>query len=373
MVDFMACMARRVPTIDARPARLEKKSRRRPVLLQPRIHPVKKSMNSGSSSSPNWPAGAHLDVGSGHHLWWCEGGDPRGRAVLVLHGGPGGASRLDTVRWFNGLAVRWIVFDQRGCGRSTPAGSTVANDLAALVADAEALRRHLGIERWAIVGGSWGARVALACVASQPGRVEGLFLRSPFLASPAEAARYAARWGDWLGEPGIAWLGPVRHSAFRRLFQDGTVLTDGAWSLADDEAVARAWSAYDDAQSVPGGVAATAARFTAERLPAASAELHASWRVHAHYASTAWGEASAPRVDPGRWLEHVAPQPLAGPVAIVWGDADATCDPAAARSLARHWPQALAREVPGAGHRMSDARLAPALAEEVRAWVGRLD
>lgn len=329
-------------------------------------------MNSGSPSSPDWPAGAWLDVGSGHRLWWCEGGNPDGRPVLVLHGGPGGASRRETVRWFDGLAVRWVVFDQRGCGRSTPAGSTVANDLAALVGDVEALRRRLGIERWAIVGGSWGARVALACAAAQPGPIDGLFLRSPFLASRAEAARYAASWDAWLGESGRAWLGPDRGSAFRQLFQDGTTAAFTALNLGEDEAVARAWTAYDDAQSAPGGVAATGARFDAARLPAASAELLASWRVHAHYAATGWGDASAVGIDPARWLEHVAPRAPGGPVSIVWGAADATCDPAAAKSLARHWPQAHAREVPDAGHRMGDARLAPALAEEVRGWVGRL-
>jgi proline iminopeptidase len=327
-------------------------------------------MKEGSTSSPNWPAATWLEVGSGHRLWWCEGGDRRGRPVLVLHGGPGGASRPETVRWFDGLPVRWIVFDQRGCGRSTPAGSTVDNDLAALVADAEALRAHLGIERWALVGGSWGARVALACAAAQPGRIDGLFLRSPFLASQAEAARYAADWDAWLGEAGKTWLGPARCSAFRRLFQDET--SDAVTlSTVDDPAIARAWSAYDDAQSAPGGVAASSARFAIERLPAAGDDLRASWRVHAHYAANGWGAGMRPAV----WsLDAVAPKPLAepGPVSVVWGEADATCDPQVAWALAGHWPSARARGVPGAGHRMGDPRLGPVLAEEIGAWVGRL-
>lgn len=367
VVDIMAFMARGVPTMEVGSARPPMESRRAVGPPQPRIHPVKKSMNTASSAAPGWPGSAWLEVGAGHRLWWCEGGHRQGHPVLILHGGPGGASRPETVRWFDGLPVRWIVFDQRGCGRSTPAGSTVDNDLAALVADAEALRRHLGIARWAIVGGSWGARVALACAAASPACVDGLFLRSPFLGSPAEAARYVADWDRWLGDAGRAWLGPARCSAFRRLFQEGAIEdSDGAMALAEEASIAQAWSAYDDAQSAPGGVAATAARFALERLPALSDALRASWRVHAHYAAHRWGGGAA------AWSwDGVAPVSLAdiGPIGLVWGEADATCDPRMAWALARQWPSARARSVPDAGHRMSDPRLAPVIAEELRSWV----
>jgi len=327
-------------------------------------------MNDAPPAPPEWPGSNRLEVGHGHSLWWCEGGDRLGLPVLIVHGGPGGSSRPEPVRWFEGLPVRWIVFDQRGCGRSTPAGSTIANDLAALVADADALRSHLGLERWAIVGGSWGARVALACAAADPGRVDGLFLRSPFLGSRAETARFTAPWPVWLGEAGREWLGAYRSAAFMRLFQDGTSSPALAGlPLGHDGLLARCWVGYDDAHSAPGGVLASGARFAAERLPALTPALLASWRVHAHYATHAWGAGAAP------WsFDAVAPERLgeSGPVSVVWGEADATCDPQIALALARHWPSARARAVPAAGHRMSDSRLAPALKEEARGWIESL-
>ncbi|MET0211270.1 MAG: alpha/beta fold hydrolase [Burkholderiaceae bacterium] len=323
-------------------------------------------MTDASPPSPNWTPGAWFDAGDGHRVWWCDGGDPAGRPVLILHGGPGGASRIETTRWFDGLPVRWIVFDQRGCGRSTPAGATRANDLAALAADALGLRERLGIARWGLVGGSWGARVALACATADPARFSGLYLRSPFLGSPAESQRYVAHWHIWLGDAGRQWLGPSRAQAFFELFHPGAIAGPGyGESIGDDEPLARAWSAYDDAQSPAGGVAASGARFDAARLPKASAELIASWRVHAHYAASGWGTSREV------WqLDAVAPRALeqAGPVSIVWGEADGTCDPAVAATLARQWPSAHTAAVPGAGHRMGDPRLQPVLAAEARRW-----
>lgn len=326
-------------------------------------------MNLASTPSPSWPAGAWLEAGDGHRIWWCEGGDAAGWPVLIVHGGPGGASRTETTRWFDGLPVRWIVFDQRGCGRSTPLGSTVANDLAALVADAERLREQLGIERWALVGGSWGARVALAYASAHTAHTAGLFLRSPFLGSPAEAARYVADWDDWLGDPGRHWLGAARVSAFQALFHAGARQDV---PIGADAALCRAWSAYDDAQGVAGGVKGSGARFSPERLPTLTGALLASWEVHAHYAATRWRGTQA-AAQP--WsIESVAPRSLAdlGPLALVWGEADATCDPQVARALATRWPTAVACPAAGAGHRMSDPHLAPVLREQAQRWARRL-
>ena len=134
----------------------------------------------------NLPSGQWLPPRDGHRVWWCEGGDPQGTPVLLVHGGPGGASRADPLRWLDGLPVRWIAIDQRGCGRSQPLGETAANDLPALLADMEALREALGLSRWALLAGSWGVRVALAYAAARPDRLRGLFARSPFLGSSAE-------------------------------------------------------------------------------------------------------------------------------------------------------------------------------------------
>lgn len=327
-------------------------------------------MSEASRSSPPapsaLPAGDWLPDQDGHRVWWAEGGDPAGLPVLVVHGGPGGASRAEPTTWFAGLPVRWILLDQRACGRSTPAGETAHNDLPALLADMERLREHLGLAGWSLAGGSWGAHLVLAYAVRWPSRVDGLFLRSPFTGTPAETRRYIAHWTGWLGAPGRDWLGGPAADAVLALYQGVTApgSAPGPGALLDHERVAQAWSAYDDLQSRPGGIASTGARFEQASMPASSAALRASWRVHAHYALAAWGglperaDALALRQD--------------RPVAVVWGEADATCDPGVARALLTRMPWARGDAVADAGHRMSDPLLAPALAAAARDWVAEL-
>lgn len=336
-------------------------ARRRP---QPRIDPVSGSSDPGQTLAPAaLPAGDWLAPVDGHRVWWCEGGDPAGLPVLIVHGGPGGASRLEPTRWFDGLPLRWIAIDQRGCGRSEPLGRTDGNDLDALLDDMERLRRHLGLRRWAVAGGSWGARVALAYAARWPEVLHGLLLRSPFLGTAAETRRYIAPWLPWLGAEGRAWLGEPAATAVAALYQaEPGLLHIGA--MQADERIARAWSAFDDAQSVQGGVAASGARCDPAALPAATPQLMASWRIHAHYAAASWGVAAAGAAGVPALNSGV-------PVSVVWGAADATCDPAVARALAAALPGALSHEVPEAGHRMSDPRLAPALRAAARDWALR--
>lgn len=329
---------------------------------QPRNDPVhpppepKETLGSG-----DW-----LPAARGHRVWWCEGGDPRGTPVLIVHGGPGGASRPEPARWFAGLPVRWLMLDQRGCGRSTPLGRIVDNTLPALLRDMERLRRRLGLARWSLAGGSWGARVAMAYAEAWPDHVDGLFLRSPFLGSLAETRRYIESWANWLGPAGRRVLGVARADALAALYQAGTVKEDAASRLDSDE-VARAWSAYDDAQSRPGGVAASGVHWQADTAPTDDDALRASWRVHLHHALRGWGEVDGcARGMPVRCV------PADRPVALVWGTADATCDPAVAHALMARLPGAVGREVAGAGHRMSDPQLAPALRETAQAWIAAL-
>jgi len=326
---------------------------------------------TATTAAPSLPAGRFLPPREGHEVWWGEGGDASGCPVLVVHGGPGGASRAEPAAWFEGLPVRWLMLDQRGCGRSTPAGRTEANRLGDLVDDMERLRETLALERWAIAGGSWGARVALAYGLRHPQRVTGLLLRSPFLGTRAETRRYIAPWSNWLGAAGRDWIGPAAAEAVHSLYHRETesFIVDSGLTLSDDRVI-QAWTAFDDAQSAPGGVAANGARWSAPD-GAPSAAQRASWAVHASYAGAGWGERDGvPR--------GVLVPPLAAdaPVELVWGDADATCDPAQAEALAVALAAAgLAvrrHAVAGAGHRMGDARLAPALRAAARDWVARL-
>jgi proline iminopeptidase len=142
----------------------------------------------------------HLNVGDGHCLYWETCGNPKGFPALFLHGGPGGGCNADHRRLFDPQRYRIVLFDQRGCGRSLPVASLQANTTQHLVNDIELLRRHLGIERWLILGGSWGATLALLYAQSHRERVEALVLRGVFSGRKKEI--------DWLYQFGASELFP---------------------------------------------------------------------------------------------------------------------------------------------------------------------
>ena len=121
-----------------------------------------------------------LDVGNGHRLYYEQCGRRDGAPLLFLHGGPGSGCSPRHRQLFD-PAYRTVLFDQRGCGRSQPRGSVQSNTSAHLLADIERLRRHLGIARWRVVGGSWGGGLALAYAAAHPDACAALVLRAPFL------------------------------------------------------------------------------------------------------------------------------------------------------------------------------------------------
>ena len=121
-----------------------------------------------------------LDVGEGHTLYYEECGRADGVPIVALHGGPGGGAAHSMRRFFDPGAYRIIIFDQRGCGRSRPFSETRANDTHRLIADMETIRTALGIERWVVFGGSWGATLSLAYARACPERVMGLVLRGVF-------------------------------------------------------------------------------------------------------------------------------------------------------------------------------------------------
>src|SRR5262245_50506976 len=131
-----------------------------------------------------------LAVGEGHALYVEQCGNPRGFPALFLHGGPGSRIRPRHGRYFDPAFYRVVLFDQRGCGQSTPSGSIADNTTRHLVADIDALRRHLGIERFLLFGGSWGSTLALAYAIAHPGRVAAMVLRGIFLGTWAEVAWY---------------------------------------------------------------------------------------------------------------------------------------------------------------------------------------
>jgi len=149
-------------------------------------------------------AAGHLDVGDGQQLYHEVSGNPDGKAVVFLHGGPGGASAPRNRRVFDPAVYRIVLLDQRGCGRSTPhvadGADLSVNTTQKLIADIEVLREHLGIDRWQVFGGSWGSTLSLAYAQAHPQRVTELVLRGIFLLRRSEI--------DWYYNGGAAHLFP---------------------------------------------------------------------------------------------------------------------------------------------------------------------
>lgn len=129
-----------------------------------------------------------LPVSELHTLYYEQVGNPQGLPVVFLHGGPGGGIQPDHRRYFDPQFYRVILFDQRGCGQSTPFAELNENTTWDLVHDIEKLRQHLGIHQWLVFGGSWGSTLALAYAITHPNRVSGLILRGIFLCRPREIA-----------------------------------------------------------------------------------------------------------------------------------------------------------------------------------------
>jgi proline iminopeptidase len=354
-----------------------------------------------------------LPLDHGHVMAWASVGDVRAPPVLILHGGPGGRSRAASVNWFDGLGLRCIVHDQRGCGASVPAGACDHNDLDTLVADIERLREHLGIAQWAVAGGSWGALLAVAYAARHPARVGALLLRSAFLGSAGEVAHFFGPWDQWLGASGaarLAWPGaPGAGGDGGAGVGTGVAVPDPVRlldALAARQAppehavrVALAWQAYEQAQAAPGGLparpdacwapaavggttsaadagagaddgagAGAGAAAVAGAGAGAASGLPPGLRVQWHYLRHGCF------VDDGQreaWLSVLDVALRDRPVSLVHGDADAVCDVEVSRRLAARWPGARLVVVPGAGHDMDHPALRAALVAAAADWSAR--
>ena len=189
-----------------------------------------KTVPSARVTSPAWPRAQHLSLGRLHRMAWREVGAPSGEPWLLLHGGPGSSCQPGMLRPFDLSRQRVVAPDQRGCGASLPKGRTAGNHTAALVADMEALREHLGLERWSVLAGSWGTVVALAYTLAHPQRVQRLVLRGAFALSRREIGGLLlpthqtllrlGREPGWPVRPGTPL--PVALRRLTQLLQSGT-------------------------------------------------------------------------------------------------------------------------------------------------------
>ncbi|MBY8847523.1 prolyl aminopeptidase [Saccharothrix longispora] len=279
-----------------------------------------------------------LDVGDGQRVYWEACGNPHGKPAVFLHGGPGGGCAPVHRRVFDPAAYRIVLFDQRGCGRSTPhaseAGDLSANTTWHLVSDMELLREHLGIDRWQVFGGSWGSTLALAYAQRHPERVTEMVLRGIFTLRRKEL--------DWYYGGGAGFLFPELWERVASFAPDGDVIGTYARLLDDPdpavhEPAAVAWSVWEGS---------TVTLLPRPELVEAFAEPRyalAFARIENHYfRHGGWLEEGQLIRDAGR---------LAGiPGVIVQGRYDVATPATSAWELHRAWPGSELVVVPDAGH-----------------------
>lgn len=281
-----------------------------------------------------------MDVGDGHRVYVEQCGHPQGLPVVVLHGGPGGGCSPAMRRYFDPNAYRVVLFDQRGCGRSRPHASVEANTTWHLIDDIERIRKALGIDRWTVFGGSWGATLALLYAQAHPDRVEHMVLRGVFLMTQGEL--------DWFygGGAGSFWpdlwhdfssaIPEVERSGLidayhRRLFS-GDLMTETRFS--------RTWAAWENA------LASIDHDGPLGEAPADYARAFARLENH-YFRNKGFLE------EDGQVLRDLG---IIGdiPGTIVQGRYDMICPPISAWRLAQTWRRADLRMIPVAGHALSE-------------------
>lgn len=279
-----------------------------------------------------------LRVSDLHEIYWEESGNPKGKPVVFLHGGPGGATQPKQRRFFDPAAYRIVLFDQRGCGKSTPNASLEENTTWDLVADIEKLRDHLGIETWQVFGGSWGSTLALVYAEKYPERVTELVLRGIFLVRKQEL--------DWFYQEGAHSLFPDAWEKYiEPIPEDERHDMMGAYIkrlTSDDKEVrlraARAWSTWE---------ASTC--FLIQRPEhieeSGEDEFAAAFaRIECHYfVNGGFLESENQLIDNVDRIRHI-------PAVIVQGRYDCVCPMTTAWGLHRAWPEADLRLVATAGH-----------------------
>jgi proline iminopeptidase len=300
--------------------------------LYPVIHPNRSGM---------------LQVDHLHAIYWEESGNPEGIPVLFLHGGPGAGTVPENRRFFDPKAYRIILFDQRGSGRSTPAGEIEENTTQLLVSDIEVLRRLLNIDRWVVFGGSWGSTLALIYAEMFPGRCLGLVLRGIFLSRAHEVEWFLYGMQSFFPETWAAFSGHLpfeERNDLLRNYHKRLVNPDPAIHMP----AALAWSVYEGSCSTLMPNNSSVAQFSRDQFALGLARIEAHYFVNNIFLSENF------ILDHAEVLHSI-------PGVIVQGRYDMVCPLSSAVDLTMAWDRAQLIVVPDAGHSSSEEGIMRAL------------
>jgi len=301
----------------------------------------------------------HLRVSELHSLYLEECGHRNGLPVLFLHGGPGAGCEPWHRRFFDPARYRILLFDQRGCGRSKPHAELRDNTTAHLIDDIESIRRHLGIERWVVFGGSWGSTLALAYAEAHPERVLGLILRGIFLCRPREihwfyqegASRiFPDLWLDYLAPIPLEERGELVRAYYRRLAGRDEIARMAA---------AKAWSIWEGRTATLLENRGVVDHFADPHTALSLARIECHYFMHDAF------------LRPNQLLEEA--HRLAGiPGVIVQGRYDIVCPAESAWDLHQAWPTAELKIIPDAGHSAAEPGTRSALIEAADRFAAEL-
>ena len=301
-----------------------------------------------------------LRVSDFHEIYWEESGNPNGVPVVGLHGGPGGGSSPEMRRFFDPERYRIVLFDQRGCGRSTPHSELEQNTTWDLVADAERVRQTLGIEKWVVFGGSWGSTLSLSYAVTYPENTLGLILRGIFLITEAEIR--------WFYQEGASRLFPdsyeryvapipederhdLLHAFHRRLTGP---------DRRERLAAARAWSRWEGETLSLKGPQVRPPRFDEDEFVDAFARIECHYFVNRGF------------FEKDGWLLDAAAEKLGNtPGVIVHGRYDVVTPLSSAWALKKAWPNADLHIIADAGHSSLEPGIVDKLVRAADAFADR--
>ena len=298
----------------------------------------------------------HLKVSPLHEVYVEQSGNPEGQPIVFLHGGPGGGTDPKHRQFFDPAHYRIVLLDQRGCGKSRPTAELEENGTWELVHDLELIRKHLGIRKWIVFGGSWGSTLALAYAVKHPTRVKGLILRGIFLCRPQEirwfyqegtSQLFPDLWDQYLAPIPEEERGDLVMAYHKRLTSP-----DRATQLE----AARAWSKWEGATSK--------LYVSQEMIDSFDDDKHALEfaRIENHYfVNNAFFESPNFLLDNMEKIREI-------PGVIVQGRYDVVCPPRSAWDLHKAWPESQLHIVPDAGHSAWEPGIQAKLVEATEAF-----